>query len=143
MHNEHLPKIIISNDPYLASSERINFPHTLEYADHNDMDVLTLEASSSNYHVEDIAEEINMILEGRLISSGAILFRNLASVLPDSTAFSKLISHLGERMPYVAGTATRSELENSPGVMNAGDDPEECTLEPHLEMSYQQIMPSK
>ena len=31
-------------------------------------------------------------------------------------------------MPYIAGMATRDEMEKSPGVMNASDDPEECNL---------------
>ena len=38
---------------------------------------------------------------------------------------------------------TRDELEDAPGIMNASDDPDEVTLEPHLEMSYRSVMPSK
>ena len=44
-------------------------------------------------------------------------------------------------MPYIAGFATRSE--KAPGVMNAADDPDEVTIEPHLEMSYRSEMPRK
>ena len=82
-------------------------------------------------------------LDERLVKRGAVLFRNLAYHVPDSIAFSKLIAGLGERMPYIAGMATREEMDQSPGVMNASDDPEECTLEPHLEMCYREEMPSK
>ena len=88
-------------------------------------------------------EEINQVLRDQLVTRGAVLFRNLGYYVPDSIAFSKLISGLGERMPYIAGMATRDEMEKSPGVMNASDDPEECTLEPHLEMCYREEMPSK
>ena len=92
----------------------------------------------ADIQIKCIAEAINHVLNDQLVSRGAVLFRNLGYYVPDSIAFSKLISGLGERMPYIAGMATRDEMEKSPGVMNASDDPEECTLEPHLEMCYRE-----
>ena len=108
------------------------------------METLALNTNIVTSHsIDSIAEEIKHILDERLVSRGAILLRNLFDCVPDSSAFSKLIARLGVRMPYIAGMATREEMDNSPGVMNASDDPEECTLEPHLEMCYREEMPSK
>ena len=144
------PEIILSHKAYLAGSEHPTFPTILKYATHDDLEPLTLDnhkvgirSKFSDVQIEYIAEEINQVLRDQLVSSGAVLFRNLGYYIPDSIAFSKLISNLGERMPYIAGMATRDEMEKSPGVMNASDDPEECTLEPHLEMCYREEMPSK
>ena len=140
----------MSQKAYLAGSEHPKFPSILKYACHDDLVPLTLDnhkvsirSKFSDVQIEYIAEEIHQIVRDQLVSSGAVLFRNLGYYIPDSIAFSKLISNLGERMPYIAGMATRDEMEKSPGVMNASDDPEECTLEPHLEMCYREEMPSK
>ena len=150
IYEKEPPKIILSKKPYLAGSEHVNFPGVLNYAEKDDMDVLRLNESRlrsqslfSHVQIQHIAEEIKHILDERLVDRGAILFRNLLNYVPDSISFSKLIAGLGERMPYIAGMATRDEMKNSPGVMNASDDPEECTLEPHLEMCYREEMPSK
>ena len=136
------PEIVLANKPYLAYSEHANFPRLLKYAEHEDMEVIALDKNTSA-SVEYVAAEIKSMLKEKLVSSGAILIRNLHHVVNDSKTFSKLVADLGERMPYIAGMATRAELDESPGVMNASDDPEECTLEPHLEMCYRQEMPSK
>ena len=121
-----------------------------KYAEKDDIDALRLNETKvasqslfSHVQIQSIAEEIKHILDERLVDRGAVLFRNLSHHVPDSISFSKLIAGLGERMPYIAGMATRDEMKNSPGVMNASDDPEECTLEPHLEMCYREEMPSK
>ena len=108
-----------------------------------DNDKVSFHSKFSHSQIQHISEEIKHILDERLVKRGAVLFRNLAYHVPDSIAFSKLIAALGERMPYIAGMATREEMDQSPGVMNASDDPEECTLEPHLEMCYREEMPSK
>ena len=150
LHAQEPPEIVLADKPYLAGSTNSKFPATLKYAKKDDMETLRLDTNAlmlqskfSDIHIQNIANEIKNILDERLIERGAVLFRNLFSHIPDSIAFSKLISGLGERMPYIAGMATRDEMENSPGVMNASDDPEECTLEPHLEMCYREEMPSK
>ena len=144
------PQIVLSNKPYLSGSEHPNFPALLKYAGKDNMDVLKLNhnkinfrSKSSHVQLEHIAEEVKHIVNERLVKQGTILFRNLSYHVPNIFAFSKLLEGLGERMPYTAGMATRNELENCPGVMNASDDPEECTIEPHLEMSYRQEMPGK
>ena len=150
LYDKELPQIILSRKPYLAGSEHPNFPDILNYANRDDIAPFSLDnhkvsirSKFSDIQIECIAEEINQVLDDQLVSRGAVLFRNLGYYVPDSIAFSKLISTLGERMPYIAGMATRDEMEKSPGVMNASDDPEECTLEPHLEMCYREVMPSK
>ena len=150
LYDKEPPEIILSQKPYLAGSEHPDFPNVLSYANHDDLETLSLDnnkvSSRSKFtdiQIACIAEEINQVLSEQLVSRGAVLFRNLGYYVPDSIAFSKLISGLGERMPYIAGMATRDEMEKSPGVMNASDDPEECTLEPHLEMCYREEMPSK
>ena len=150
LYNKEPPEILLSKKAYLAGSEHPNFPKLLNYATNEDLEPLALNHNKvdvrskfSDVQIEYIAEEINQVLNDQLVSRGAVLFRNLGYYVPDSIAFSKLISRLGERMPYIAGMATRDEMEKSPGVMNASDDPEECTLEPHLEMCYREEMPSK
>ena len=150
LHNKEPPEIVLSKKAYLAGSEHPNFPKLLNYANNEDLEPLSLDqhkvevrSKFSDVQIEYIAEEIDQVLNDQLVSRGAVLFRNLGYYVPDSIAFSKLISGLGERMPYIAGMATRDEMEKSPGVMNASDDPEECTLEPHLEMCYREEMPSK
>ena len=108
-----------------------------------DNDRVSFHSKFAHSQIQHISDEIKHILDERLVKRGAVLFRNLAHHVPDSIAFSKLIAGLGERMSYIAGMATREEMDQSPGVMNASDDPEECTLEPHLEMCYREEMPSK
>ena len=150
LYGKEPPEIILSKQPYLAGSEHSNFPGILNYAEKDDIDALRLNETKiashslfSHVQIQSIADEIKHILDERLVDRGAVLFRNLSNHVPDSISFSKLIAGLGERMPYIAGMATRDEMKKSPGVMNASDDPEECTLEPHLEMCYREEMPSK
>ena len=150
LYDKKPPEILLSKKPYLAGSEHSNFPGILKYAEKDDIDALRLNENKvasqslfSHVQIQNIADEIKHILDERLVDRGAVLFRNLSHHVPDSISFSKLIAGLGDRMPYIAGMATRDEMKKSPGVMNASDDPEECTLEPHLEMCYREEMPSK
>ena len=79
----------------------------------------------------------------QLDKKGALLIRGLASSITSNQEFSQLAGCLGQRFGYKAGFASREEKPGAPGVMAAADDPPEVTIEPHLEMSYNQDMPGR
>ena len=46
-------------------------------------------------------------------------------------------------MIYKGGTAFREQVDKSAGTYTASDDPDDVTIDPHNEMSYSEVYPSK
>ena len=72
----------------------------------------------------------------------AIFFRDLpAETAHDFSTIAKEIPWKG--MTYEGGTAFRQNIDKSVGTYTASDDPDDVTIDPHNEMSYTEVYPSK
>jgi len=132
------PQPQIFNRKYLDGSECNEMPSTLPFANSKNLKAFRVK---DNQNIVDAFQDISQLIDRNLINYGAILIRNLNM---DRQMFADFISGTsGERFNYAGGNAARSEYEDSPGIMNATDDPPEVTIEPHIEMSYCESMPAK
>ncbi|XP_077988161.1 dapdiamide synthesis protein DdaC-like [Glandiceps talaboti] len=116
--------------PKFLSSPRENLPAVYE---------CTYSESPQNT-LQDLASEAREILDDGLHVHGAILIRKLP--LSNGATFSKFVNGLGyTMMGYEGGTAVRHVLYNH--VLTASDDPPSYCIEPHNELSYAPLYPSK
>lgn len=133
----------IAKRPFLAGSDHPamptmlsqppseTFPLHLQPASH---------ASQADMSLAAWALDVKSWVESKLHECGAILVRGL----PIATAedLSVFTAHLGYGvMSYEGGTAIRHDV--SANVMTASNEPPEVSMEPHNEMAYARVYPSK
>ena len=81
-------------------------------------------------------------VEENLARNPAILFRNLpAQTAQDFSVIAQRIPWKG--LTYEGGTSFRTKVDENAGTYTANNDPDEITIDPHNEMSYSDIFPSK
>ena len=137
------PPVQIARRPFLPGSQHPAMPETLtQPATETFPLVLRPKAAAvaSHLSLETWAEDVKFWTETTLPDYGAILVRGL----PISTAdeLARLISGLGyPTMGYEGGTGVRHKV--AANVMTASNDPPEFSIEPHSEMSYARVYPSK
>jgi len=74
--------------------------------------------------------------------SPAILFRDLpAKTAEDFSIIAQAIK--GKTLTYDGGTAFRTQIDKSAGTYTASIDPPSYTIEPHNEMAFNDVFPSK
>lgn len=74
--------------------------------------------------------------------SPAILFRNLpVKTAEDFSTIAKAVQ--GKTLTYEGGTAFRTQVDKSAGTYTASIDPPSYTIEPHNEMAFNDVFPSK
>ena len=72
----------------------------------------------------------------------AILFRGLpAETAQDFATIAKEIPWKG--MTNEGGASYRQKIDKSVGTYTANDDPEDLSMDPHNELSYAKVFPSK
>ena len=108
---------------------RESFPHGVQVTNPHQYSLTKLTAKCMEY-VEENARH------------PAILFRGLpAETAQDFSTIAKEIPWKG--MIYKGGTALREQVDKSAGTYTASDDPDDVTIDPHNEMSYTEVYPSK
>lgn len=133
----------IAKRPFLPGSQHPTMPETLTRPASETFPLVlrpTSEAGQAQLALEVWAEDVKGWMKTALTDYGAILVRGL----PISTAdeLARLIAGLGYRtMGYEGGTGVRHEV--AANVMTASNDPPAFSIEPHSEMSYARVYPSK
>ncbi|KAL9978255.1 hypothetical protein ACROYT_G015753 [Oculina patagonica] len=81
-------------------------------------------------------------VEENLAHSPAILFRYLpAKIAEDFSIISQAIQ--GKTLTYEGGNAFRTQIDKRVGTYTASNEPARYTIEPHNEMAFNDIFPSK
>ncbi|KAL9972743.1 hypothetical protein ACROYT_G019108 [Oculina patagonica] len=116
--------------PEFLGEPRESFPHGVQVNNPHQSSLAELTAKCMEYVEKNHAQH------------PAILFRNLpAQTAQDFSTIAKEIPW--KRMTYEGGTSFRQEIDKSVGTYTANDDPDEITIDPHNEMSYAKVYPSK
>lgn len=90
--------------------------------------------------VQDWAADATIWIDAMLHEHGAILLRGLPLVTADD--FTHFVEGLDcETLGYAGGIALRDAV--TPKVMTASYEPPEVSMEPHNEMAYTNVYPSK
>lgn len=114
-----LPGADASSFPKYLNGPKENFP-------------LALEAVGS-YSIEDWGKLCREEADANLLSYGAILFRGLP--VDSANDFNRLFHNVGyPAMNYIGGSAHREHVSSQ--VYSASDEPPECCIDLHNEMSY-------
>lgn len=112
--------------PEYLSSPREQFPLALEAAE--------------TYSIEDWGKLCREEADANLVEYGAILFRGLP--LDSADDFQQLFHNIGyRRMDYIGGSAHRKPVLSQ--VYSASDEPPECCIDLHNEMSYSRVFNTK
>ena len=99
----------------------------------------------NNPHQASLAEltaKCMEYVEKNLTDNPAILFRNL----PAQTAQDFSIIAQGipwKSLTYEGGATFRTKIDENVGTYTANNDPDEISIDPHNELSYSQVYPSK
>ena len=116
--------------PEFLGEPRESFPHGLRVINPHQSSLGGLTAKCMKYVKENHAQH------------RAILFRDLpAETAQDFSTIAKAIPWKG--MTYEGGTAFRQNIDKNVGTYTANDDPDDVTIDPHNEMSYTEVYPSK
>ena len=116
--------------PEFLGEPRESFPHGVKV---NNQHQFTL---------AELTEKCMEYVEENHSQYPAILFRNLpAQTAQDFSTIAKEIPW--KRMTYEGGTSYRQQIDKSVGTYTANDDPDEMTIDPHNEMAYTTVYPSK
>ena len=116
--------------PEFLGEPRESFPHGVRVINPHQFSLAELTTKCMEYVEENHAQH------------PAILFRGLpAETAQDFSTIAKDIPW--KRMTYEGGTAFRQQIDKSVGTYTASDDPDEVTIDPHNEMSYTEVYPSK
>ena len=116
--------------PEFLGEPRESFPHGVRVINLHQSSLSKLTAKCMEYVEENYAQH------------PAILFRGLpAETAQDFSTIAKEIPWKG--MSYKGGTAFRQQVDNIVGTYTANDDPDDVTIDPHDEMSYTDVYPSK
>ena len=131
----------LKDRPFMVGSTGEGFPEFLgEPRDSFPHGVLV-----NNPHQSSLAELTVKCIEyvaENLANYPAILFRNL----PAQTAQDFSIIAQGipwKSLTYEGGTSFRTKIDKNVGTYTANNDPDEITINPHNEMSYTEVYPSK
>ena len=105
--------------PEYLNGPRENFPLALE--------------AEGTYSIEDWGKFCRDEADAHLVMHGAILFRGLP--LNNTDDFQRLFRSVGyPPMNYIGGSAHREHISSQ--VYSASDEPQECCIDLHNEMSY-------
>ena len=116
--------------PEFLAEPRESFPHGVRVINPHQSSLAELTTNCMEYVEENHAQH------------PAILFRGLpAETAQNFSTIAKAIPWKG--MTYEGGTAFRQNIDKSVGTYTANDDPEDVTIDPHNEMSYTEVYPSK
>ena len=95
-----------------------------------------------HYSINEHAVSCRRYLNENLSHYGAVLFRDLP--LKTATDFSNLCQELGYKgMTYEGGAVEREELDKNSGTYTSSDEPPEAVIEPHNEMAFSPVYPTK
>jgi len=127
------PAVRLKGRRFLPGADSITFP---EYLDSPRDDFpLALEAVGT-YSIEDWGRLCKEEADTSLLAYGAILFRGLP--LESADDFQLFFSSTGYRpMNYIGGSAHRKNVMSQ--VYSASDEPPECCIDLHNEMSYSRV----
>ena len=90
----------------------------------------------------ELTEKCMEYVEENFPHSPAILFRDLpAKTAEDFSIIAQAIK--GKTLTYDGGTAFRTQIDKNAGTYTASIDPPSYTIEPHNEMSFNDVFPSK
>ena len=116
--------------PEFLGEPRQSFPHGVRVINPHQASLAELTTKCMEYVEENHAQH------------PAILFRDLpAETAQDFSTIAKEIPWKG--ITYEGGTAFRQQIDKSVGTYTANDDPDDVTIDPHNEMSYTEVYPSK
>ena len=116
--------------PEFLAEPRDSFPLAVQVNNPNQSSLSELTAKCMGYAEENFSR------------SPAILFRGLpAKTAEDFSTIAQAIQ--GKTMTYEGGTAFRTQVDKSAGTYTASIDPPSYTIEPHNEMAFNEIFPSK
>ncbi len=133
----------LANRPFLAGSDHDSMPAVVTQFPTATFPLVL--QPRLNLHVQNIsisqwAADARIWLDDVLHKHGAILLRGLPLASADD--FNHFIGGLGiPTMGYESGTALRDAVTSQ--VMTASYEPPEVSMEPHNEMAYTSIYPSK
>lgn len=132
------PIIKCRNEKFIPGSQSLNFPKYLQSEPNPKFHAVKVDPKEKS--IEKIASQCRSYLDSSVSEFYAILVKGL----PISTAieFDLFAKHLGyEDMNYMGGGGYREKIISN--IYAASDDPPAFTIEPHNEMSYVDIAPSK
>ena len=98
--------------------------------------------NSSQSSLAELTAKCMEYVEENFSRCPAILFRGLpAKTAEDFSTIAQAIP--GKTLTYEGGTAFRTEIDKGAGTYTASIDPPNYTIEPHNEMSFNELFPSK
>ena len=116
--------------PEFLGEPRESFPHGLRVINPHQSSLAELTAKCMEYIEENHAQH------------PAILFRDLpAETAQDFSTIAKAIPWKG--MTYEGGASFRQKIDKNVGTYTANDDPDDIAVDPHNEMAYTKVYPSK
>ena len=116
--------------PEFLAEPRESFPHGVRVINPHRSSLFELTSKCMGYVEENHAQH------------PAILFRGLpAETAQDFSTIARAIPWKG--MTYEGGASFRQKIDKSIGTYTANDDPDDVTIDPHNEMSYTEVYPSK
>ena len=116
--------------PEFLGAPTESFPHGVQVNNPHKSSLAELTAKCMEYVDENHAQH------------PAILFRNLpAQTAQDFSTIAKAIPW--KPLTYEGGASYRQQIDKSVGTYTANDDPDEISIDPHNEMSYTNVYPSK
>lgn len=126
---------------FLPGSTGGGFPEFL--AEPRDSFPLGVRVNNRNQSsLAQLTEKCMEYVEENFPHSPAILFRDLpAKTAEDFSIIAQAIK--GKTLTYDGGTAFRTQIDKSAGTYTASIDPPSYTIEPHNEMSFNDVFPSK
>lgn len=127
---EFLPGSTSEDFPEVLSPPTETFPHAVQ-VENPDL-----------HSINDHAVSCRRYLDENLAHYGAVLLRNLP--LKTAADFASLCQGLGYKaMTYEGGAVEREELDRNSGTYTSSDEPPQAVIEPHNEMAYCPVYPSK
>ena len=116
--------------PEFLAEPRESFPHGVLVTNPQQSSLAQLTAKCMEY------------VEENLIHHPAILFRNLPGQTEED--FSIIAREIpGKALTYEGGASFRQRIDGNIGTYTANNDPDEISIDPHNEMSYNNVYPSK
>ena len=116
--------------PEFLGEPRESFPHGVRVINPHQSSLAQLTAKCMEYVEENHAQH------------PAILFRGLpAETAQDFATIGKGIPWKG--MTYEGGASYRQKIDKSVRTYTANDDPENLSMDPHNELSYAKVFPSR
>ena len=116
--------------PEFLGEPRESFPHGVRVINPHQSSLAQLTTKCMEYVEENHAQH------------PAILFRGLpAETAQDFATIAKEIPWKG--MTNEGGASYRQKIDKSVGTYTANDDPEDLSMDPHNELSYAKVFPSK